>query len=611
MRKRPLVKRILMFVLTILVLFSLMTIGVYSVLSHTAFITMKAKDMIPQADEVCELTRDYLSGDLSTDIYRVWAPRSAAGAYLMVFDASGTNIAATEMSENLFYSMQEAIRPYAQRVLNGEQLVISGGIMSYSNTENMLVGRAVYGHDGQTIIGAVFLFKPLTETSAAFASLIVTLFIATASVFLFTIPIIIFFGNKLTRPIKQMRDVAIAMATNNFSVRASELSPDEIGDLGRSLNYLSATLMQTVGELRLEKYRLLRILDGLSEGIVAVDANGELTHANPAILGFYGMRISDIQTRMDAINDESVWQDFDAVIHDNSPLLRNVEVNDVVLRMSLSPLRNEAGEAVGAVGLFTDITESERLEQTRREYVANVSHELRTPLTALRGLIEPLRDGLVENPQDRQRYYEYILRETMRLSRLIDDLLELSRLQSNPDTFIAEPFDLCATLLSVASQYTILAHEEDIQFIVGEGAEQCPVALGNADRVSQVLIILLDNAIKFTPQSGTVSLDAEWDDQEVRVIVRDTGAGVAQQDLPYIFERFYKADKAHSGSGTGLGLSIAKEIMGKLGQRIYADNWEMGAQFVFTLKRVKSDEQKKTHLLPPESDTTTQGEGRD
>ena len=246
---------------------------------------------------------------------------------------------------------------------------------------------------------------------------------------------------------------------------------------------------------------------------------------------------------------------------------------------------DEIGATAGAVGLFSDVTQMERLERTRREYVSNVSHELRTPLTAVRALVEPLKEGMVTKEEDRMRYYDIILREVMRLSRLINDQLELSRLQSGGVAIEKRRIQLDDLIYDVCDRYNSIAEEHGLQLNIETDLSSCPSVWANADRVEQMFIILLDNAIKYT-EAGSVNVRVGWDAEKVTITVRDTGIGISEQDLPYVFDRFYKVDKAHSGKGSGLGLSIARELLNRMDEQIWVESEKgVGSAFSFTVHR--------------------------
>ena len=205
----------------------------------------------------------------------------------------------------------------------------------------------------------------------------------------------------------------------------------------------------------------------------------------------------------------------------------------------------------------------------------------------MRGLIEPLRDGMVQSQETRMRYYDILLRETLRLSRLIDDLMELSRLQSGQLSLTTHEVDLGAMVADLADKYAYNAKAKKQSFRLLCEPEACPRVMTNEDRAEQVLVILLDNAMKYTPEGGEISLDVLVQPDHVVISVSDTGIGISEDDLPYVFDRFYKADKSHSGAnGSGLGLSIAKEILTSLGETITVQSQlGRGTTFSFTLRR--------------------------
>ena len=225
------------------------------------------------------------------------------------------------------------------------------------------------------------------------------------------------------------------------------------------------------------------------------------------------------------------------------------------------------------------------MEQTRTEYVANVSHELRTPIASIRGLADALNDGLVKKDEDKARYYGYILRESMRLSRLIDDLLELSRLQSGTIAFKKQFISINELIEDVADRYVSAAREKglNVEIDIGEPYK----VYTNPDRAEQVLVALTDNAIKYGG-SGTLRFSTEKKGDCLYISVSNPGS-IADEDIDHVFERFYKADKSHAGQGTGLGLSIVNEVLELLGERIWVKSENGTVTFTFTLSTVRPD----------------------
>lgn len=398
-------------------------------------------------------------------------------------------------------------------------------------------------------------------------------------------------ARHLVKPLQRMNNVARSMGQGDFSIRANTAAKGEIGELAHSFNDLADKLSNSISELTIERNRLREIFDVISEGIVSIDLKLNPVYSNPAICTLFenAKRKNFFTERLKLIPFEEVWQDFQKCIDTGSTVERTIDLRDNAYLVTIVPSFDSNRLVTGATGFFRDISESEHLEQTRRDYVANVSHELRTPLTALRGLVEPLADGMVRSEDDRMRYYGIILHETLRLSRLIDDMLELSRLQARTIAFKTFPFDLNDLLSELKAKFTPIMNDATIIFHIEYKSGPCPTVMGNPDRVEQILIILMDNAKKYTAAGGTITISTELNEKKdvVLVSVKDTGQGIHEYDIDHIFDRFYKADRARGKKGTGLGLSIAKELLNYMGETItvHSDYGE-GTTFTFTLKCV-------------------------
>lgn len=456
--------------------------------------------------------------------------------------------------------------------------------------------RGVTKIDTGTDIPMLFVVDmPVSAFGSGAAAVLIALLAAIVCSGLICVPL----AKRMLYPnvesITALRDSAARAARGELETRADETAPDVIGETARALNGLSTELSRNMYMLIVERNRLQNMLDGLSEGIVAIDSFGEITHVNPAITKMFeqkriGVGLPD--ARMKVIPDKTVWEDFDAVKQSGEAVTRNINYRDLVIHMTLTPIVDEIGTIAGVVGLFGDITQMERLERTRREYVSNVSHELRTPLTAVRGLIEALKDGMVKEEADRMRYYDIILRETLRLSRLINDQLELSRLQSGSVAIEKQRMNSLDDLIyDVCDRYQSIAEDHGLALNIESDLSGIPSVWANSDRVEQILIILVDNAIKYT-EKGSVNVSAVWDAEKVTISVRDTGIGISEEDLPYVFDRFYKVDKAHSGKGSGLGLSILTELLNRMHETINVESEkDAGSTFSFTIHREPAPEE--------------------
>ena len=576
MFKDTILRRIVVIILLSVLLSAVLTTAAFYYSGGRVFSGIKAKELRPRAEYLANITAEYLQGLITKESYersigrgfKVW------DASMYAYDACG-DLFAYPANEDSAVN-KDAISGLLQNVLKGESV--------YSpNTKNhagVLIGEPVVSRFGN-VIGALFLVKPLNELNAAMGSLIYALIISMiASSLIMILPA--YLGSRsIVRPIRQMNVTANAMAGGNFTAKAEEEGTDELVQLGRSLNHLSAALSATISDLTLEKNRLHAVINGMGEGIIAIDAEGKIIKTNSAALRLLGGSYADDITALPAYRQAA--EDIGCVLGGET-VSKELKVRDRILRVAITPL-TDGGRGEGAVMLVRDITEASRLEQTRTEYVANVSHELRTPIASIRGLADALNDGLVKKDEDKARYYGYILRESMRLSRLIDDLLELSRLQSGTIAFKKQFISINELIEDVADRYVSAAREKglNVEIDIGEPYK----VYTNPDRAEQVLVALTDNAIKYG-YSGTLRFSAEKKGDSLYISVSNPGS-IADEDIDHVFERFYKADKSHAGQGTGLGLSIVNEVLGLLGERIWVKSENGTVTFTFTLSTVKPD----------------------
>lgn len=628
-------RRVLVLVYGTVILFALLITGIYTVVSPQIFASNKITDLIPKGQIIAGYIESTLRGELSSTYLVPLIGRSTSQweATVWVVDASGDTLIRTQQIEGrrvgrLPAKLSESMLPQvlsgeiATHVGSMEDLTVSDGashrksarsssVMNglsegsakapeTDSTEEVMNGNLVVVAVPITfmdeVIGAVFMAQSMTEIMGGMQALTNTLALSLLLVGLLMLPVVLFFASRMVRPITRMRTVALTMAGGDLTARAEDGSNDEYGELGRALNYLSSELGSTISSLQMERNRLQSLINGLSEGIIAVDAKGATTLINPAVYGLLNLQSTDDNVRAAA---PDVFAMFDQALSSAQAVKKTVWQGDVALHISVSPLLLQSGEVTGCVGIVSDVTSAERLEQTRRDYVANVSHELRTPLTAMRALIEPLRDGLVKTEEQRQQIYDVVLRETMRLSRLVNDMLELSRLQSGTASLSRSVFAPLPLFNLIHETYSAYA-EDYQQTFVYDVPEDLPSVWGNPDRTQQVLIVLLDNAFKYTPEGGVVTLSACAEGDVVRVRVRDTGVGIPAADLPHVFDRFYKVDKSHHSKGTGLGLAIAYEIMKHLGEEMSVTSEPgRGSCFTFTLHIAQGSAEKTAE--PPKA----------
>jgi two-component system sensor histidine kinase ResE len=453
--------------------------------------------------------------------------------------------------------------------------------LDFMQDQMVFAGAPIKDSDGATK-GALLLCRPLREVSVANQNLIKLMAIAFLIAGLIASAIAYLFSRRLTRPLTALNRTATRMAEGFYGERVGITQNDEIGQLGTTLNLLSGRLSTVINTLNEEKSKLEKVLTSIGEGIIAVDRQGRVVHHNQAALSLLALppRTEESQSIKQQLT-EMLQRASDG----DERVMSRFKVRDRIIEAVASPIHNEGdGTTIGAVCLLRDISESERLEQMRRDYIANVSHELRTPLTGIRGMAEPLLDGYIETEQERQECYRVIYQESLRLEKLIGEMLDLSRLQEGRIKLELEPMEPEGLLEAANRRMKARAAEGQVELAVE--AEPGLMVMGDEDRILQVLIILMDNALSFTPPGGSVTLSAHRaPGKKVVLGVKDTGAGIDPGDLPYIWERFYKADKSRMRtSGTGLGLSIAKLVVGLMGGTISVDTkLGEGSAFTFTL----------------------------
>lgn len=576
-------RRLLATLTICMLLASAIMVGGYAYLIRNAYVDIKLEEMQAKAELLRQLVWEWASGQVGADAFeRLGASfMEAADAAILVVNAEGKlAYVRAEAGYPSSAAMEEALGAVIGDILAGRSVAQSD--VEIAGAGRMLV--AAVPMEGQ---GGVLLLKRAGEVTLASRRLSVLLLWVALIVVPVTLLAALWRVKRETSPLHAMSEAAISMSKGDFCLRLDEEEPGEVGVLARALNNLCETLSGTIYQLRFEKGQLDEILQSLTDGVAALDGSGALTHCNSALMRMFGA--VNAGRREDISEDAELWATFDQVFESGKAQTIHYPLpGERMLWITVSPVVNEDGSRNGVVGLFKDMTEMERLEDTRREYVANVSHELRTPLTAVRGLLEPLADGMVQDEETRQRYYRTMLHEVMRLSRLITDMMTLSRLQSGAEYVEISRVDIHELLRDIVSGYSAAAEQKGIRLTLD--ARQAVDGLTDPDRIEQVLIILLDNALRFTPEEGTITIRVQLRGDRMLITVEDTGTGIPEEDLPHIFERFYKVDKSRGSAGTGLGLSIAKYIIDKLDEQITVHSeLGKGTCFTFTVKRYVSN----------------------
>jgi len=392
-------------------------------------------------------------------------------------------------------------------------------------------------------------------------------------------------SKTITIPIADIMQKAKAIAEGEFGKVLEVRSDDEIGDLTKTFNYMSSELKNTLIEISSEKSKIETILKNMTDGIIAFNIKGEIIHVNPA-----AMKMLEEQEMNMSFNEFSGKYGLNISLEDIVYLQvsvegeKNIYVNDKYIRVYFAVFTDEDKKAEGIIAVLQDITEMQKLDNMRKEFVANVSHELRTPLTSIKSYTETLLDGAYKDSEMAERFLSVIDSEADRMTRLVKDLLQLSRLDNQQMQWNLKEFSFgelvkdCIVKLQIEAQNK---NQKLESYIMGD----IPLIKGDRDRIEQVVLNILTNAIKYTPDGGTISVYISRLFNEISFKVVDTGIGIPKKDLSRIFERFYRVDKARSREmgGTGLGLSIAKEIVEAHGGSIMAES-ELGKGTEITVR---------------------------
>jgi two-component system phosphate regulon sensor histidine kinase PhoR len=429
---------------------------------------------------------------------------------------------------------------------------------------------AVPVRDGGRIAGAVRLALPLGAVTSSYAALHRVMQVGGLVALAVAFGIGILVAGRVTRPVVEMQRIAHAMSEGRFDVRAPARSVDELGALGRALNMMTARLREKIGDLEEERAKARAILDGMVEGVIAMDGHEAIVLMNERARAMFGVGAGRGEGKpfLEVIRNAELHEVFrqSRSAPPEAPLSRELRLRHPVpriLQVNAVPLRLAGGGEPGVVMVLHDLTALRRLEQVRTEFVANVSHELRTPLTAVQGYLETLLGGALEEPQHARRFLEIAFRHTERLGRLLNDLTDLSNIELGKVTLRLTPVRFSDVVDSVFD----IIRPKAVGGRVGLIADVEPPDLtvhADQDRLAQILINLVDNAVKYTPENGWVTVRARpVEAARADVRVRDTGVGIPAADLPRITERFYRVDKARSRElgGTGLGLAIVKHLV--------------------------------------------------
>lgn len=461
---------------------------------------------------------------------------------------------------------------------------------SYTLKKYMMYSAVVLGKDRTAaVLRLIIPVSSIVEFEAKMQKILIA---ALAAIFLLSLVLSVIVSSVVTRPISRISSAAKSIAEGDLSARAIVSSDDEIGDLAKTMNYMAGEIRSKMDRIASGEAKLETVLSGMVEGVILTDEKGAILMANPsARKTFFIDTAPEGKTPIEVVRNSSVQEITDRILRGGKrTAIEEIQLNrpdERSVKVSAAAVMKE-GELSGALLVFHDITELRHLERVRQDFVANVSHELRTPLSSIKGYSETLLESGVKDPKDQKEFLGIIYRESDRLAKLIDDILDLSKIESGKMAMVFLPLDLRPVVKRVCSILENQAAAKSLG-ISADIPEGLPRLLADEGRLSQVMLNLLDNAVKYTPEKGSIRISAAQDGGFVRVDVSDTGVGIPESDIPRIFERFYRVDKARSRElgGTGLGLSIVKHIVQAHGGQVSVKSAPgKGTTFSFTIPKI-------------------------
>lgn len=598
------VKLIIIYVLLILIAMQL--IGVYfistmktsltdsftsSLSEQTNMLTVLVEDTLTKAASDNEATEEEISAELNSLLRSLF---DISEADIQILDANGKVLATSDQAQQSIVGRKNttlAVIRALQGISNIEEDIIDG-----DNVRKKVIARPAYEYgrnvEPRRVVGAVYIvasMKDLYET----VNRINRIFVSGMLIALGLTGVLgVLLAHTITTPIKGLTRQVSAVAEGKFDKQVPVYGDDEIGQLSEAFNHMTVRLQEALSANEEEKEKLASILANMSDGVIAADENGLVIVTNRRAREMLDVKEGTGQPLAVLLGmpEDKVHELQTGVQH--STLLRKELENseeEWLLRVTFTPIHRRDKTTSGTIAVLQDVTEQEKLERSRREFVANVSHELRTPLTTIKSYVEALDDGALEDKNLAGRFVGVIRGESERMIRLVTDLLHLSRLDSNQAPLRRKAAGVREMLEEVSDRFSFQMRQKSIgsSVLIEDGIENVWL---DRDQIDQVLDNLMSNAIKYTPDGGHIEIAARKPDaSSVAISVKDNGMGIPQRDISRIFDRFFRVDKARSRNmgGTGLGLSIAREIIKAHGGTIELESeWNEGTTVTFTLPTV-------------------------
>ncbi|WP_309867600.1 cell wall metabolism sensor histidine kinase WalK [Bacillus sp. SLBN-46] len=528
-------------------------------------------------EDIKKILRDFDAGDISE--VRVIENRS-----LKILGTSNTN------NQGLVGQRTTELRIKQSMVMEEDQSVIQ--IDPHTGDRIWVLATPI--KSGKKVIGAIYLvakienvFEQMKTINGIFAT-------GTAIALSITAVLGILLAQTITRPIADMKKQALAMAKGNFSRKVKVYGYDEIGTLAITFNNLTKKLQEAQAMTEGERRKLSSVLSYMTDGVIATDRKGRVILINePAAKLLNVSRETVLSQPIVSLLNLDDTNTFEDLLEENDSLILDYSTKSerYFLRANFSVIQKETGFVNGLIAVLHDITDQEKIDAERREFVANVSHELRTPLTTMRSYLEALADGAWQDEEIAPNFLEVTRTETERMIRLVNDLLQLSKMDSTDYRLTIEWVNFVDFYHRIIDRFE-MTKEQNVTFKRKLPNHAIFIEV-DEDKMTQVLYNIISNALKYSPEGGQVTFSIKEEESRIIVSVKDQGVGIPKENIGKIFDRFYRVDKARTRKlgGTGLGLAIAKEMVNAHGGSIWATSQEgKGTTIAFSLPYERSEE---------------------
>lgn len=508
---------------------------------------------------------------------------------MTIIDATGTVIADSQQNPALMENHSD--RPEVAAALAGNT---SYSIRNSTTQDKSLLYVSTPILNQNEITGVVRVAMPLDHVDAGYRKILSALLIASLLTSVVAVFFSLAFAHRFTRPLGEVINTANEIAEGNLSKRVFIKTGDELEILAHAINNLTSSLEDKVNDIVAQNRKLELILENMGDAVILMDKFGRVTTANKTAVTIFGITgqmlgMHNIQVIGNSMLDQAVQTTINLKENRLIDLKTNIYGKKRVFQVFLAPITASEQEISGVLGVFHDITALQEIHDRQADFVTNASHELATPLTAIKGFAETLLDGALAQPELGEKFVQIIYDEADRMHRLIQDLLQLARLSAHEyreqiklEQVMIEP------ILFAAKQDMAPRWQQKQQTVSVQSDQAMLTAIAHPDWLKQVIVNLLENSVKYTPAGGKITLHSWQTGDHVKISVKDSGIGIPAKDLPLIFDRFYRVDRARArtAGGTGLGLAIAKFIVEMLGGRIEVESViDVGTTFTITLPR--------------------------